>query len=585
MKKMVAILFLLFLMSMVWADNPHPVLIEVIDSGGNPPLRNNLSFAATVLDGPGGNPVGNTLTKNSYDCGYPSTEYPGLIEINLGQFGSWSAGDYMRVTVSVTTEEPDQSAEFLLTDDNYQLFYDTDRIQLGIIEEDSQSPDLNGDITFLFDYGNNTRADDIQVNVNSEDINEEHEMTITQYERASYTIPNFAQTIDIGFDLDDTEIISESISVEIRWNSPDPSSLTTPTLVYKDLDISADYWQFVVPDDDDTGTYTDGWDLNVDGTEPDEYNFGVKFSLSASTIGSATNTKWAIGKNTILDLQPTESISISSSITGTEASTTSLNLSWDEVIGADTYDILVADSYNGTYSVETSGLSAESGTVSLSNTTSNTIKYYKIQGKNDSATDYDDLAVSTDVMLGVSYGISTTLITNNALIAFPVDGYSSYTNASDLIGFIDECDCISQWDADSQSWNSMGRIFGEFAGWDTDLDFVLEANTPVVFNVMSGIDNLVLAGEMKTSVQFTLKARAEDTVTYNYIYLPLDSSISTGLALAGDITNCSYVGKFDYDSQNWDEITTDDTADSVIPGDLLRVGITGSTPVTWPSGR
>ena len=581
MKKKVIVLLFVFISVALWSGTPQNVFIQVRDSGGNDPLAGDLTFSAVVL----GSPEYGTLTQDTNDCVYPTPELSGFIKINLGQFSNWSDDDVMRVTVTLATEEPAESADFVLDDgtlDGYQIFLISNGgFQLGIIEEATESPDENGDMNFTFNHGN-TRDGEIKVNIDAES-GASGNMTLSQYERASYTIPNFTQTLDMGFDIDDSGLSdSGTMNVELRWNTPVPS-LTNPTLIYMASDGS--YWQIMPVTDDDVAPYTNGWDL-VTGNDTDTYSYGVKFSMEDFTPGIATYTKWAIGENSILNLQSAANLTISSETTGTEDSSASLALSWDEVIGADTYNVEVSDSYNGTYSETETGLTSNSGSVSLTLGSSNDIKYYRIKGvANASATDYTSNAVSTKIMAGVGYSVKTTLITNNAIIAFPVKGYSSYNNASDLIGFIDECDCISQWDADTQSWNSMGRIFGDFAGWDTSLDFVLDADVPVVFNVMSGISSIVLTGEVDTSVQFTLKARSEDTVTYNYIYLPLDSSISTGLALATDIGSCTYVGKFDYDSQNWDEITTDNTADSVSPGDLLRVGITGSSNVLWPSSR
>ena len=587
MKKMVLVFFLMVLSFVLWSGNPQNVFIQVQDSGGNAPLSGNLTFSASI----NGHSSYGTLTQNSYDCCYPTPEYEGYIKINLGQFSNWNDNDVMSVTVNVTTGEPEKTVEFTLDAGapGYQIFTLENGFQMGIIDDVTQNPDGSGEMVFNFNYGNTSRANEIQVNVNSNDTNPAHEMTITQYERASYTIPNYAQTLDMGFDFDDRDLTdATNIDVEIRWNLPVPD-LTTPKLIYKASDGS--YWQIKIPTDDDTGTYTDGWDLNDDGAgEPDSYKYGVKFSMTDFTPGSATYTKWAIGENSILDLQPAGNVTISSNVTGTEASSATLTLSWDKVIGADTYDIQVSDSYSGTYSGGTTGITSETGTISLSLGSANTVKYYKIKGnKHNDATDYVDTAKSTLTMAGIGYAVKTTLITNNALVAFPVEGYSSYTNASDLTGLIDECDCVAQWNADTQTWNSMGRIFGNFAGWDTSLDYALDDNVPVVFNVTSGISSIVLSGKVDTSVQFTLKARDADAVTYNYLYLPLDSSITSGQALATAITNCTYVGKFDYDSQDWTSTVYSGSswnADiTIAAGELLRVGLTGSNNITWPSSR
>ncbi|MCF7920477.1 MAG: choice-of-anchor J domain-containing protein [Candidatus Cloacimonetes bacterium] len=109
------ILIILLFVITVWAEIPHPVYIQILDSQGNVLDAQYVTFQAWITAFPD-----DILDENTLDCFYGA--YGDYLKINCGQFNNWDPGDELNVTVLYSSTGETGEGSYILNSDNDQTF-------------------------------------------------------------------------------------------------------------------------------------------------------------------------------------------------------------------------------------------------------------------------------------------------------------------------------------------------------------------------------------------------------------------------------------------------------------------------------
>jgi Cleaved Adhesin Domain/Secretion system C-terminal sorting domain/K319L-like, PKD domain/Bacterial Ig domain len=136
MKRRILLFVTLVLVSIVFAQGPHPMYMEIRNAQNEIPPAGDISFDAWLLSNPE-----EILDETVTDCYYPA--FGSMVKVNCGQFSTWDAGDILHLEVLEISSGDVGIGEFELTFDPSQFFYMEDGgIYLGTgIPPDIELPD------------------------------------------------------------------------------------------------------------------------------------------------------------------------------------------------------------------------------------------------------------------------------------------------------------------------------------------------------------------------------------------------------------------------------------------------------------
>ncbi|MCD4819883.1 MAG: choice-of-anchor D domain-containing protein [Candidatus Cloacimonetes bacterium] len=245
-----------------------------------------------------------------------------------------SNGEIVTFEVYDVSEDLVRSCNSTTTADFGQIIgsqYNLFPIYAGIVEEEVYQNSVSTDdpIEFDFDGGSGSGGSCVNIDPPNDGNPDGGTIFITQMTTPPAGLDDPANALNLWFDVDGTNYTGGfPVSVTIEWDNPAPASDQAPELLYS-IDDGAT-WHFV---EEDAGITVTEWDLiNTDGD-----NYSVTYSTDHFS-------QWVMGNGESSPLQ----LPIPQNVDVSQASN-DLNLNWDAVAGATSYQIFSTDEPNGTF--------------------------------------------------------------------------------------------------------------------------------------------------------------------------------------------------------------------------------------------
>ncbi|MCF7920825.1 MAG: hypothetical protein K9N06_13020 [Candidatus Cloacimonetes bacterium] len=526
MKKRVLVILLMLTSLCLLAQRPHPVVVDLVTSGGLVPSGSGgetVEFTGDLYRA--GSTIGVQVdeTTNVSTCFYYNGTTHGVIYIDVNQCtSSWAFGDVLKINVTCNSEIGQAIISVGSLGDNIDEVPTGQGIQLLIVTEveftgDTGTADLdNGDFSIT-----KTGTGTVQVSAPASDFS---------------SLPGIsrdgrADNVDQCFSVDFTSGISQ-LATSFSWASDD----ITGSMSDKDLLVSIDGVNWIYSDNSESGI---SGDVNWSYSSPD---------MTVTFTTTQDNALYAVSNGTNPEVT-TPNAPSGGTATANGASVT-ISCRAVAVPGA-TYQVYYSNDFSNWNTIGTT-FSASGGTAFKTVTHSmgaNDIMYYGIKAYNDN-TSYQS-AIGKVIYTYQKTSFETTSGNMTNLIPIPFNEFNNNFDTARLLGnqLGANCNAVVKWNAETQRYSYCTCYAGAWRG-----DFALEPDGIYFVNLTGTVDPKTCNGILNRS-DFALKTGI------NLIYVSaLDAALTYASDLMSDIgAPCTKVQQWNTDTQTWSTYTGSET--------------------------
>ena len=245
-------------------------------------------------------------------------------------------------------------------------------------------------------------------------------------------------------------------------------------------------------------------------------------------------------------------------------------LSWESIPNASSYKIYSSDEINGTFS-EVSDSGTFNGSSWVQNISQADLKFYYFTAI------VDNMETDASEEVGFKkFSCQTTDTTDLNFIALPFSQNGML--ASEFAQSIGNCDAVSKWNAEKQSWESANNADYKWLN-----DFQVQDGYQYMINVTE-TRNIYVAGKIIQQPNYNLITTSGTDL--NTIMVPLDrNDLTQASQLGEDIEGCESVAEFNASDQQWFQVCPCPFGWSgdfpITLGQSLFISVTEDT--VWPS--